>query len=297
MLTSRSEYRLVLRSDNADRRMTPLGRQLGLVGDDRWAHFSAKQARIEAEITRLCSVRVLPDHPAALAVEAISGQRVPMLLSLADLLRRPHVHYDLLEAHGLGAGMPAHCGGGGIADPGTSSANGGSAEGSTDKSSTGGGAKGNSSSLTGSSGAAPSPITSTGTTFLQLTREEREAAEIDLKYEGFIRRQAKQLATVAARSGRRLPADLDYGALGTLSMEAREKLARIRPRDVGQASRIGGVSPADINNLLVHLESRRRAAGGGNIAVAQAASRKQLRRRMAAAAAGGATSPDGGASD
>jgi hypothetical protein len=192
------------------------------------------QARIEAEITRLSSVRVLPDHPAALAVEAISGQRVPTLLSLADLLRRPHVHYDLLEAHGLGAGEPAHCCGGGIADPGSSSAAGGSAEGSADTSSTGGGAGGNSGSLTGSasitggSGGVPSPSTSTsaGPTFLALTREEREAAEIDLKYEGFIRRQAKQLATVAARSGRRLPADLDYGALGTLSMEAREKLAR-----------------------------------------------------------------------
>ncbi|EFJ44771.1 hypothetical protein VOLCADRAFT_121255 [Volvox carteri f. nagariensis] len=200
MLTSRSEYRLLLRSDNADRRLTQLGREIGLIDDRRWRLFRDKQARIEAEKARLAACRIRADSEAALAAAALSGHAVPSSLTLEELLRRPHVHYSILERHGLDGGS-------------------------------------------------------------ELSFAEREAVEIDIKYAGFIARQEKQLAAFSSKSSKPLPPDLDYSAISTLSLEAREKLNKIRPRDIGQASRIGGVSPADVSALLVHLEvARRRAA-------------------------------------
>ncbi|CAL8463849.1 g3383 [Coccomyxa elongata] len=197
MLTSRSEYRLLLRSDNADRRLTPLGRELGLVDDARWRMFQDKQAAIDAEKERLASVRVREDSALAQEAAHISGQQVPGIASLEELLRRPHVHYRLLERHGHGGAV-------------------------------------------------------------ELTAAEKEAAEIDIKYAGFVRRQERQLAQADSRQSVTLPANLDYAAISTLRMEAREKLAKIRPRDIGQAARMGGVNPADIDNLLIHLEVQRR---------------------------------------
>ena len=228
MLTSRSEYRLVLRGDNADRRLTPLGREWGLVNDARWRRFEEKLDRIDKEQRRLESLRVQPDSEIALAVSSVSGQAVPSVSSLADLLRRPHVHFDLLESYGHGAEE-------------------------------------------------------------DLTYEDREAVEIEIKYEGFIRRQNKQLATMAAKSSRRLPEDLDYEAISTLSKEAREKLSKIRPRDIGQASRIGGVSPADVSNLLVYLESKRRTSVASGKSSLQGSngkgpSQKQIRKELVASA-------------
>jgi tRNA uridine 5-carboxymethylaminomethyl modification enzyme len=229
MLTSRSEHRLLLRGDNADRRLTPLGRELGLITDVRWEEFTQKQGRIDEEKQRVERERVFPNHPLAIAAIEASGQAMPGPISLADLLKRPHVHYELLRAHGQG------------------------------------------------------PPAASGTTVW-----EAEAAEIDIKYEGFIRRQAKQLQAVAAKHARRIPDTVDYSAIATLSMEAREKLEKVRPRDVGQASRVGGVSPADISNLLVHLEAAKRKTAGKDGAVAArapaATSEKQRRRRLAAAA-------------
>jgi tRNA uridine 5-carboxymethylaminomethyl modification enzyme len=222
MLTSRSEYRLVLRGDNADRRLTPLGRELGLVDDRRWGMFQKKMARIAAEEERLSGARVQPEAAVAEAAAAASAQAVPGPVTLADLLRRPHVHYSLLEKHGHGP-----------------------VEGSN------------------------------------LTNADKEAVEIELKYAGFIRRQEKQLASVASKHSRRIPDDLDYHSIATLSKEAREKLAKVRPRDVGQASRIGGVNPADISNLLVHMESKRRGAAA-TVARERQSSQKQLRKKMAA---------------
>ncbi|KAG2440518.1 hypothetical protein HYH02_010396 [Chlamydomonas schloesseri] len=211
MLTSRSEYRLLLRSDNADRRLTPLGRDIGLVDDRRWALFTAKQARIEAEKARLVATRVRADSPVAAEAGALSGHAVPGSPTLEELLRRPHVHYSVLERHGLDGGA-------------------------------------------------------------ELGFSEREAVEIDIKYAGFIARQEKQLASLASKASKPLPADLDYGAIATLSLEAREKLSKIRPRDIGQASRIGGVSPADVSALLVHLEvARRRQAAAAKAEAAAAA--------------------------
>lgn len=224
MLTSRSEYRLVLRGDNADRRLTPLGRDLGLVDDRRWEMFQQKMTRIAAEEARLAAVRVQPETQVAIAAAEVAGQAVPGISSLADLLRRPHVHYSLLEAHGFGADEAS-----------------------------------------------------------ALTGAEKEAVEIEIKYSGFIKRQEKQLAVVSAKHSKRIPDDLDYHAITTLSKESREKLTRVRPRDIGQASRIGGVNPSDISNLLVHLETRRRGQAA-TVAREKQVSQKQLRKQMAAAA-------------
>ena len=226
MLTSRSEYRLILRGDNADQRLTPVGKEWGLVDDSRWSHFARKIEKIENEKKRLNSTRIQPDTNIAGDVSSISGQAVPSVCTLADLLRRPHVHYNILDKHGYGSDI-------------------------------------------------------------KLTPEERGAIEIEIKYEGFIRRQNKQLASVAAKSSQKLPVDLDYGSISTLSKEAREKLSKIRPHDIGQASRIGGVSPADVSNLLVFLEMRRRASSdqenGDASNLRRKKSKKHIRKEMAIA--------------
>ncbi|PSC67445.1 tRNA uridine 5-carboxymethylaminomethyl modification enzyme [Micractinium conductrix] len=302
MLTSRSEYRLVLRSDNADRRLTPLGRQLGLVDDRRWSIYQAKQARIDGERARLEGQRLSPEHTLAAAAEAVSGQKVPgPFVTLADLLRRPHVHYQLLDAHGVGAlqletadeeaaaavagAAAAAAAAAAEAGPGSSNGSSGLAAAAADD--------GDAPAASSRGAQAASPVA--------LTAAEKEAVEIDIKYEGFIRRQAKQLASVAAKHARRLPDDLDYKVIQTLSMEAREKLAKIRPRDIGQASRIGGVNPADIQNLLIHLEARRRGsaahgnASGGDDAGEQQAERQQSKKQQRRAMVAAATATAGGA--
>ncbi|MEO1179429.1 MAG: tRNA uridine-5-carboxymethylaminomethyl(34) synthesis enzyme MnmG [Cyanobacteria bacterium J06636_28] len=196
MLTSRSEYRLILRSDNADQRLTPLGREIGLIDDRRWELYTRKQANIAAEKERLHSTRVKAHEPVGQQIMADTGQKIKDAIALADLLRRPKFHYAQLEHYGLG-------------NP-------------------------------------------------DLTRAEKEGAEIDIKYSGYIQRQKKQIEQVAKQTNRKLSQDIDYLAIDTLSMEAREKLTAVRPLTVGQATRIGGVNPADINALLVHLEIKDR---------------------------------------
>jgi tRNA uridine 5-carboxymethylaminomethyl modification enzyme len=196
VLTSRSEYRLVLRGDNADRRLTPLGRELGLIDERRWQIYSDKQAAIAAEQRRLETVRLKVTDPVAPAVEAQTGAPIKGSILLADLLRRPGFHSDDLVRHGL---------------------------------------------------AAP-----------DLPREVREAAEIDIKYSGYLERQQQQINQLRRQEQRPLPAGIDYGAIDTLSREAREKLSAVQPTTLGQASRIPGVSPADANALLLWLELRNR---------------------------------------
>jgi tRNA uridine 5-carboxymethylaminomethyl modification enzyme len=199
VLTSRSEYRLVLRGDNADRRLTPLGRELGLIDDRRWQIHTAKQEAIAAEARRLETVRLKASDPAADAVAAESGAPIKGSLTLAELLRRPGFHSADLLRHGL-------------ADP-------------------------------------------------ALPREVREGAEIDIKYSGYLARQQQQITQIQRQTSRPLPDAIDYASIATLSAEAREKLAAIRPQTLGQASRVPGVSPADVTALLVWLElSRRRDA-------------------------------------
>jgi tRNA uridine 5-carboxymethylaminomethyl modification enzyme len=196
MLTSRSEYRLLLRSDNADQRLTPLGHELGLIGDRRWQQFQRKQANIVAEKERLHETRVKEHEAVGQRIATETGQRIKGSITLADLLRRPGFHYPQLQQYGLG-------------NP-------------------------------------------------DLARAEREGAEIDIKYSGYIHRQQTQIEQVSRNANRKLPADLDYRAIDTLSKEAREKLSQVRPLTVGQAARIGGVNPADVNALLVYLEVQAR---------------------------------------
>ncbi len=192
MLTSRSEYRLLLRSDNADLRLTPLGREIGLVDDRRWGLFREKQGRIASEKERLCGTRIKEYDPVGRAIAQDTGETIKGSVSLADLLRRSGFHYIDLERYGLGN--------------------------------------------------------------LTLKRAEKEGAEIDIKYAGYLARQQNQIELVARQAGRQLPADLDYSLIDSLSKESREKLSQVKPLTIGQAARIGGVSPADINALLIYLE-------------------------------------------
>jgi tRNA uridine 5-carboxymethylaminomethyl modification enzyme len=198
MLTSRSEYRLILRSDNADRRLTPIGREIGLVDDRRWQLFCDKQERVHAEVQRLNGTRVKEKEELGQRITAETGEVIKGAITLSDLLRRPKFNYAELIHYGL-------------ADD-------------------------------------------------NLNRFERLAAEIEVKYVGYIQRQENQIQEVAKHSDRKLPTDIDYNAIETLSKESREKLSKIRPMTIGQASRIGGVNPADINALLVYLEIQHRLA-------------------------------------
>ena len=196
MLTSRSEYRLILRSDNADQRLTPLGREIGLIDDRRWELYQDKQDKITAEKERLHSTRIKAHEEVGKEIVADTGQKIKSSATLAELLRRPGFHYANLEQYGLGN--------------------------------------------------------------QQLHRVEKEGAEIDIKYSGYIQRQQNQIDQITKQTNRPLPTDLDYMKIDTLSMEAREKLAKVKPLTIGQASRIGGVNPADVNALLVHLEIKNR---------------------------------------
>lgn len=196
MLTSRSEYRLLLRSDNADERLTPLGREIGLICDRRYALFQKKYAKIAAEKERLETTRIKEHEAAGQAIVAATNQKIKGSITLAELLRRPGFHYRDLEKYGL-------------ANP-------------------------------------------------ELNREEKEKAEIDIKYSGYIERQQQQIDQVSRNANRQLPADLDYNKINTLSKEAREKLTKVKPLTIGQACRIGGVNPADIDALLIYLEMSKR---------------------------------------
>ena len=196
MLTSRSEYRLLLRSDNADQRLTTLGREIGLIDDRRWQLFQQKQANIAVEKERLHITRVKEHDELGKAIAAHTQQAIKGSITLADLLRKPGFHYANLVQFGLG-------------NP-------------------------------------------------ELDRAVKEAAEIDIKYSGYIQRQQHQIDAIARQEHRKLSATLDYHAIATLSKESREKLSKVRPLTIGQATRIGGVNPADVNALLVHLEIQSR---------------------------------------
>jgi tRNA uridine 5-carboxymethylaminomethyl modification enzyme len=196
VLTSRSEYRLVLRGDNADRRLTPIGHQLGLIDASRWQLFKSKQTALETEKQRLEHQRLKASDPRATAVEKETGAKIKGSITLANLLRRPGMHTGGLVRHGL-------------ADP-------------------------------------------------ELPLAVREGAEIDIKYSGYLQRQQQQIDQVKRQSHRRLPTDLDYAKIITLSQEAREKLADVQPLNMAEASNIPGVSKADLNALLIWLELQKR---------------------------------------
>ena len=202
IMTSRSEYRLLHRQDNADQRLTAIGHRIGLVSDDRLRAVEEKYAAVEQEKARL-EAKGVPASPELSAMLEQAGE-VPVKSSarLADLLRRPGVTYDMLAPF----------------DPERPDL--------------------------------PAAVT--------------EQVQIQLKYAGYLERQEKQVAEFQKAESRLLPADLDYDQLGGLRLEARQKLNAIRPLNVGQASRISGVSPADVAVLLIWLEQN---AGGTNYAL------------------------------
>ncbi|MFT5588523.1 MAG: tRNA uridine 5-carboxymethylaminomethyl modification enzyme [Bradyrhizobium sp.] len=199
MFTSRAEYRLSLREDNADMRLTEIGRELGCVGDVQWAAFEQKREAVAREMERLRSTWVSPRLLADAESERVLGKAIEREYSLADLLRRPNISYaGLLELTGVDGKL--------LAAPGV-----------TD------------------------PIV-------------REQVEIQLKYAGYIDRQAKEIERHEHFEHLKLPSEFDYLAVGALSMEVRQKLHSHRPETLGQASRISGVTPAALSLLLVHLK-------------------------------------------
>jgi tRNA uridine 5-carboxymethylaminomethyl modification enzyme len=190
MMTSRSEYRLLLRQDNADARLTPIGHRVGLIDDARFAAFKQKQAHIEAEKQRLSATFVSPERANPLLTEQ-GSTALHTGASLADLLRRPGITYELIKP--LDEGRPA------------------------------------------------------------LTRAEALSVEVQIKYEGYISRQTGEVLRHIKLESRALPNTLDYSKIAGLRIEAAQKLAAQRPATVGQASRISGVSPADVSVLLIYL--------------------------------------------
>jgi tRNA uridine 5-carboxymethylaminomethyl modification enzyme len=199
MFTSRAEYRLSLREDNADQRLTEIGRQLGCVGDAQWAVFEKKREAIAREMERLKSTWVNPRILASAEAERVLGKSIEREYSLSDLLRRPNVNYqDLMTLTGVD--------GQALAGPGVDDA------------------------------------------------VIREQIEIQIKYAGYIERQAKEVDRHEHNENQKLPLNFDYMEVAALSIEVRQKLNKHQPETLGQASRISGVTPAALSLLLVHLK-------------------------------------------
>lgn len=197
IMTSRAEYRLVLRQDNADTRLTELGRSLGLVSDERYEKFKASKKAVEQEMERLKTTTLVPSQMAPL-LDKLESTLPENRMSLAELLKRPEITYENLA----------------LIDPDRP----------------------------------------------RLTRHEKAKVEVEIKYAGYIDKQLAQIERFKKLETKGLPEGLDYLNMEGLRIEARQKLDKLRPVNIGQASRISGVSPADINVLLVHLEKMNRKA-------------------------------------
>lgn len=192
LLTSRAEYRLILRHDNADLRLTEKGHELGLVGEEQYQQFLAKKAAVETEIKRLMSYRIKPTA----AVQAFLTEKGSAVLKdgvlASDFLKRPEITYqDLLQF------MPAN---------------------------------------------------------ESLTEKEIEQVEIQIKYEGYIKKAWEKVDKLKRMEAKKIPENIDYSAINGLATEARQKLQKIQPETIAQASRISGVNPADISILMVYVE-------------------------------------------
>ena len=196
MMTSRSEYRLVLRQDNADERLTPLGRELGLISDMRWEKFQRKQEQKQAELKRVQKTTLPPSQELNHILVSRGTSPLTTGAKLADLLKRPQITYEDLEP--VDKDRP------------------------------------------------------------QYSTAVFEAVEIELKYEGYIKRQRADIEEARRLERKRLPQDVDYSAIQGLRLEAGEKLNKVKPENIGQAGRISGVSPADISVLLIWLASKER---------------------------------------
>lgn len=196
MMTSRSEYRLILRQDNADMRLTEIGRKVGLISDERWNAFLDKKQRIKTELERVRKTVISPTEQVNNILRERGTTEIQTGVRLVELLKRPQLDYECL-----------------------------------------------------------SPV--------DTTREETdpgvlEQVEIEIKYEGYISRQLTIIEQVRKLESKLLPVDIDYSSIEGLRLEAREKLGKVRPESIGQASRISGVSPADISVLVIYLASIRK---------------------------------------
>ncbi|GAA4867449.1 tRNA uridine-5-carboxymethylaminomethyl(34) synthesis enzyme MnmG [Paenibacillus vulneris] len=191
LLTSRAEYRLLLRHDNADQRLTPIGYEIGLISEERYQRFQLKQQRIAEELERLKATKVKPVEAQGMLASLGSAELVNSV-DLLTLLRRPEVTYAHIHA------------------------------------------------------ISPSSI--------ELSEEVMEQVEIQVKYTGYIEKQLAQVDRLKKMEKKKIPDDIQYDEIHGIATEAKQKLAKIRPISIGQASRISGVTPADISILLVHLE-------------------------------------------
>ena len=193
MMTSRSEYRLILRQDNADTRMTPIGHEVGLITNERWKKFIIKQELIKQEVERVHNIVISPSEKLNEILREHNTSEVNTGIRLIDLLKRPELSYEIL--------------------------------------------------------------TEIDTTRPQLHNNIFEQVEIEIKYDGYIKRQLIIIEQVRKLEKKLLPDDMDYSKIDGLRLEAREKLNKVRPENIGQASRISGVSPADISVLIIYLAS------------------------------------------
>ena len=207
MMTSRAEYRLLLRQDNADLRLTKLGYQVGLISEERYQELLKKERQIAEEIKRVEHMNLGTSSQVQEVLIQAGSTPLTSGSTLAELIRRPELSYELLAP----------------LDP-------------------------------------ERPV---------LARGVAEQVNIHIKYEGYIRRQEKQVEQFKKLEQKRIPADLSYEEVPSLRTEARQKLELYRPVSIGQASRISGVSPADVSVLLVYLESRRRGVTGKELGEAQ----------------------------
>jgi tRNA uridine 5-carboxymethylaminomethyl modification enzyme len=211
MFTSRAEFRLQLREDNADLRLTAMGRDLGLVDDARWDLFCRKRDAVSRETQRLKSTWVNPSLLGPADAQRLLGKPIEHEYSLAELLRRPNIGREEIDAI---------CA---ITQP----------------------------------GAAPSRELLRMQLGVTLAQAVIEQVQIGIKYAGYIDKQREEVSRAAGLEELQLPTDFDYGGVTALSIEVRQKLSAQRPRTLGQASRISGVTPAAISLLLVHLKKHR----------------------------------------
>ena len=192
MMTSRAEYRLLLRQDNADLRLTKIGYEAGLINDERYERLLKKERQIKEEEERLDHVNIGAGKETQELLESLGSSTLKSGASIKELIRRPELNYMVLAP----------------IDPGRPS----------------------------------------------LPMDVQEQVNINIKYEGYIKRQMSQVKQFKKMEKKRIPENIDYDDVGSLRIEARQKLAKIRPSSIGQASRISGVSPADISVLLIYLE-------------------------------------------
>ncbi len=203
MLTSRSEYRLVLRQDNADERLTPLGKKIGLVSDEKWEKFKEKQELKQQELRRLTTTVIRPSEEVNKILEKHGTTPIQTGVRLVELMRRPQLGYEQLKK-----------------------------------------------------------VDNTRPTLPDAVMEQ---VETEIKYEGYIKRQLAQIKEAKRLEALSLPEDIDYYEITGLRNEAKEKLSKIRPTNIGQASRISGVNPADISVLIIWHKTRAAATKSDNI--------------------------------